>query len=342
MALCAAIGVRAALAQGGTQVSVGDYWAFIEDAQAITQGLLDNGSSNEDVASALEPIAQQLETITQVRLEDNSTIALDHSPLVDLMRESPPDLERVNNMLLALLAERDNWPEAVWAGADGEQAIESLQDILDSMGVPNPFAARQPAPTIAPQTGQQSPQPPQRTSPQPSAPERVAPPELEPPPAPHRNLFENLRLPQISIPDALIVAVGVVILVAVVIYVSRSLRRNVVTEVVMDEEEEMETMTAGEALKSAQTRSVVGDYRMAVRYLYLATLLHLEETGFLRYNRSNTNREYLKSVAHNRALADVLGDVIGVFERVWYGFQELDAATYSDYERKVDDLQRRR
>jgi hypothetical protein len=38
-----------------------------------------------------------------------------------------------------------------------------------------------------------------------------------------------------------------------------------------------------------------GDYRTAVRYLYLSLLLLLEEHGLLRYDRPLTDREYLQA-----------------------------------------------
>jgi hypothetical protein len=65
----------------------------------------------------------------------------------------------------------------------------------------------------------------------------------------------------------------------------------------------------------------------------------LEERGILPYDRSRTNREYLRSLAHLPALAVTLRDVVEVFDRVWYGYQPLDEAGYTRYVRQVEELQ---
>src|SRR5574341_98434 len=103
-----------------------------------------------------------------------------------------------------------------------------------------------------------------------------------------------------------------------------------------------ELLTADSALRRAQTLSAASDYRTAVRYLYLSSLLLLEERGLLRYDRSLTNREYLRSVAHLPELASTLRDVVEVFDRVWYGYQLLDAAAYARYADRVADLRRQK
>ena len=94
----------------------------------------------------------------------------------------------------------------------------------------------------------------------------------------------------------------------------------------MDEEHMAgdELLTAETALQKAKEISRGGDYRTAVRYLYLSSLLTLDERGLLRFDRSKTNREYLRSVAAFPQLSAPLRDVIDVFDRVWYGFQSLD------------------
>ena len=72
----------------------------------------------------------------------------------------------------------------------------------------------------------------------------------------------------------------------------------------------------------------------------LYVLKKLEERGILRYDRSQTNREYINSVAHSPRLAARLRGVVEVFDRVWYGYQPLDEATYDRYAEEVKDLRR--
>jgi hypothetical protein len=64
----------------------------------------------------------------------------------------------------------------------------------------------------------------------------------------------------------------------------------------------------------------------------------LDEQGLLRYDRSRTNREYLRSISSKPELANPLRDVIDVFDRVWYGFESVDEETYQSYVKHVDDL----
>jgi hypothetical protein len=124
--------------------------------------------------------------------------------------------------------------------------------------------------------------------------------------------------------------------------VSRALGGMWVQESALPPERPDEPLTADGALSQARTLSGGGDFRSAVRYLYLSLLLSLEERGFVRYDRSLTNREYLRSVADRPEVARVLADVIDVFDRVWYGYQPIDESVYRRYERQVEALRRRR
>jgi hypothetical protein len=95
-------------------------------------------------------------------------------------------------------------------------------------------------------------------------------------------------------------------------------------------------------MQRAQTLSSQGDYRNAVRYLYLSSLLILDEQGLLRYDRSRTNREYLRSVSSKPQLAKPLSDVIDVFDRVWYGFEPVDEQAYRNYVEHVEELREKK
>jgi hypothetical protein len=82
--------------------------------------------------------------------------------------------------------------------------------------------------------------------------------------------------------------------------------------------------------------AIAGDYRVAVRLLYLSTLLLLEERKLLCYDRTLTNREYLGQVADNPSLGEALRPVVDTFDEVWYGQVEPDAGGYEAYARQVD------
>ena len=128
------------------------------------------------------------------------------------------------------------------------------------------------------------------------------------------------------------------------VFVIRSLWGSVASEAEIDpsEEDGDELLTAESAMKKALELSTGGDYRLAVRYLYLSSLLLLEERGMLRYDRSKTNREYLRSVANNPEVAANLGELVNVFDRVWYGYQPIDQVTFERYTARVASLRRQK
>jgi hypothetical protein len=127
-------------------------------------------------------------------------------------------------------------------------------------------------------------------------------------------------------------------------YISRSLSRNLVREAQLAAESGQgdDILTSKGAMQRAQSLSGQGDYRSAIRYLYLSSLLVLDEQGLLRYDRSRTNREYLRSISSKPELAKPLSDVIDVFDRVWYGYEPVDEQTYQSYVKHVDELREKK
>ncbi len=98
--------------------------------------------------------------------------------------------------------------------------------------------------------------------------------------------------------------------------------------------------TSGEAIQRAQGASAAQDYRLALRLLYLASLLKLDEIGALRYDRALTNREYVRQVVLQPALASALRPVVETFDEVWYGVRPVTAEGYATFESDVQELMR--
>jgi hypothetical protein len=70
-------------------------------------------------------------------------------------------------------------------------------------------------------------------------------------------------------------------------------------------------------------------FREALRYLYLALLLELDEKRIISYQNAKTNHQYFKEVNNKaRHLRDNFGDMMNLFERKWYGLEEC---TNEDY-----------
>lgn len=295
-------------------IPLDEYWHQIEQALELVTSL--QSESPGAATRALRAEADHWEHITQVRLPDGTLMPVDHSFLVAQLRAEPPNLAQLENLLGAMLAARDRWPQAKLQGSD----LEVLERIL-------------------------------------ARPEFQWRPEQ---PSPLARLWQRLLqwlwelvgrlmpagatapLPAHLLGYAL-TGLGGVLLLLVLAYALRGLLANLVPESGIGPEDGAgdEELTAATAFKRAQRLSGDGDYRAAVRYLYLSSLLLLEERGLLRYDRSLTNREYVRSVSHLPQLASALRDVVEVFDRVWYGFQRLDEAAYERYAAHVADLQRK-
>ena len=292
------------------------YWQQVEKTKALIVNL-ETLSASERHAQ-LVPIADEWAQITSITVTDGTTIPINHSFLVARLRAEPPNLNELEALLTTLLDARERWPEARHSDSD----IKPLETILAQAEFQW---------------------------------------QADDQPSPLALLWQRLLgyfwdfisrfLPEeavITADNALIrylfTTLGSLILILALAFIFRELLLNLVdeSELTADLETDLEILTADTALNRAQTLSAGGDYRTAVRYLYLSSLLLLDERGLLRYERSQTNREYLRSIAHLPTLAAILHDVIEVFDQVWYGYQSLDQASYAQYAARVAELRQQR
>ncbi len=96
--------------------------------------------------------------------------------------------------------------------------------------------------------------------------------------------------------------------------------------------------TAAQARQQASQMAESGNYREAVRRLYLAALLRLREREIIRFDSSLTNQEVLARMQSNAPARAHLEPVVETFDRVWYGEQEPDAQTFERYSQEIDAL----
>ena len=79
-------------------------------------------------------------------------------------------------------------------------------------------------------------------------------------------------------------------------------------------------------LRLAREQLDGGDLRLAVRALFLAILASLGEQRLIEIARSKSNRDYREELgfraASRREVAELFGQSVGVFERVWYGLHD--------------------
>jgi uncharacterized protein YbgA (DUF1722 family) len=297
------------LIKEGTPIPFDEYWELVRDTrQAIRQS---EAKPEATIRQELDALSAQWDQVTAVELSDGSLIQIDSAYLVAQLRFDPPDLKRLGNLLDALLRAHEEYPQKVFTLED----VAPLQEIL-----------------ARPEFQWQQQQP------------------LQLPNWLERFLdwierFRNRTLNTVYRYGRTPLIIAATLLFILSLYfISRGLSRSLVKEAELETEgnERDEMLTSKGALKRAETLSTQGDYRNAIRYLYLSSLLVLDEQGLMRYDRSRTNREYLRSVSSKPELAKPLSDVIDVFDRVWYGFETVDEQTYQSYVRRVDELREKK
>ncbi len=290
---------------------VDDYWRKVADTRALLDGLA--GFEPLEQQAALAPVAADWEAITAVELTSGAVVPVDHQFLAARLRAPTPNLAQLDSLLAALETAHAGWPKPV----HGASALTSLDAILARAEFAWPVEQPSPLAELW---------------------DRLT--------AGFRRWLARL-LPaggaltlQTRWLGYAFTAVCLLALALVLAYMLRGLARDVVDEAELHTAAgaDEESLTAERALQQARQHSTQGDYRTAVRYLYLSSLLLLIERGLLLPDRSLTNREHLRRVADRPELARPLREVVEVFDRVWYGYQPLDAADYQRYANRVAEL----
>ena len=98
---------------------------------------------------------------------------------------------------------------------------------------------------------------------------------------------------------------------------SRS-RKNIAADIPVAEEEDLND---ADSLLPNAIRS--GNYRLAVRYLYIQLLRRLSEKKFIEINRNKTNYEYVNEVRKHK-FANEFASLTLQYEYVWYGEYPVD------------------
>jgi hypothetical protein len=246
-----------------------------------------------------------------VELADHTVIQIEPAYFTAELQVDPPRLDRLGNLLNTLLQAHEKYPQNLFTLAD----IDPLREILARPE----FQWEESQPIVIPDWL-----------------DRIL------------NWLDQLTNrvlnTALSFGRLPLLVTAVLLFLLSLFFVSRGLSRSLVREAHLEGEgsESDDLLTSQGAFKRAEDLSVQGDYRNAIRYLYLSSLLVLDEQGVMRYDRSRTNREYLRSVSSRPELAAPLRDVIEVFDRVWYGFQTVDENTYKSYVEHVEELREKK
>jgi hypothetical protein len=85
-----------------------------------------------------------------------------------------------------------------------------------------------------------------------------------------------------------------------------------------------------------------GEFRLALRAFYLASLAHLAGRNLVSLAKFKSNHDYereLKRRGHSfPELLNVFGDNVSVFERIWYGLHEINAELVRQFAANVEKI----
>jgi Domain of unknown function (DUF4129) len=127
------------------------------------------------------------------------------------------------------------------------------------------------------------------------------------------------------------IVAGLIVAAVLVFAAHRSFGTFVPHAALADEDREQERrLDAAGARARAAALAAAGDYREAARYVFLSTLLALDEAGRLRVDVTTGNRDVLRQARAVPHLAEALTPVVRWFELFWFGHAPV---TRQDYER---------
>ncbi len=162
--------------------------------------------------------------------------------------------------------------------------------------------------------------------------------DVTPTPIPDTPRVESPQTTSLSSAAEIILAIaGIVVVMVVFVYFARNLQ---VQQATVETTQDADPTTSGDAQALATDYAQSQDYRSAIRYLYLATLLILDERGVIHYDSSLTNREHLRYLKDKPQLYHIVRQVINAFEEVWYGYLPINETYYQQFRHQIDEVNR--
>lgn len=133
------------------------------------------------------------------------------------------------------------------------------------------------------------------------------------------------------------------IMAGIVVYILKKVKFRTAKRI----EEEIPTEVAKGSKDPNQLRGMAedyatkGDYRMAIRYLYLTLLLWLDKIGIIDYDSTKTNGEYLRAIQEKVKLYQSFLPLTRLFDEVWYGTEPVNLPLYQEFYRNYTEAQER-
>ena len=157
---------------------------------------------------------------------------------------------------------------------------------------------------------------------------------------------DRVAMPMLPFVQVVVWAVIILAVLAFLVFVAKQLLqakrrdRKKLGGLLDDDEPEL---AADEWLEKAAKLEAEGRFREAVRCLYLACLMRLDESGRIRFVRHQTNWEHLhRLLDKSGASGQVMRPATQLFDHVWYGHEpatkENVAAMRGHYASVVEDI----
>jgi hypothetical protein len=302
---------------GSAALTESQYWDLVDSSRSTVLTLKQDSTS--EIKSGLGELTSQWQAVTAVILSNGQTVTIDDSYLLSALEAQNPDLDQIENIFDSLEAAHKAYPSRVFTTKD----LVSLSQILarpEFAGLSrsvNPISQWLQDQWIRLMNWFN---------------------DLL------QRIFGNRTVKIGGGNGSPLEILSIVILILVLLYAARAMYADFISEGDLDENgnDSGRALTAESAFEKAQALSRGGDYRSAVRYLYLSSLLLLDERGLLRYDHTKTNREVLRSVSDSPELAAPLHEVIDVFDNVWYGYHSLDEDSFKHYSQRVEELKEKK
>jgi hypothetical protein len=128
-----------------------------------------------------------------------------------------------------------------------------------------------------------------------------------------------------------VVLLGLVVFLALrLILRRRGAKKKTPRRTVLGEDIE-EGMSAAELSDAAMRAAQAGDFRAAIRKLYIALLYELSELGLIEIEPFATNRDYLSKVSRFDSLSSHMGQMTERFDYCWYGMFPASEEDFRKY-----------
>lgn len=141
----------------------------------------------------------------------------------------------------------------------------------------------------------------------------------------------------LSFSQIILAVLGTLVMLSLIRYFARELNIQRYQPVTADPDDD--PTTSEDAQARAAASETQRDYRTAIRYHYLSSLLLLNERGIIHYDPSQTNFEHLQQLRDKPQLYDLLQRIVDTFDHVWYGFRNVDENGYLQFRHNIQQLE---